>query len=123
MKYVKWTVQILAAFVFAMAGGMKLGMPYDQLITDPNMAWATDFSPMVVKLIGLVELLGALGLILPAVFKTQQKLIPMAAVGLVLTMLGAIATHIMRGEPFVHSAILLVFPLLVAFWRKDLLKS
>jgi uncharacterized membrane protein YphA (DoxX/SURF4 family) len=123
MNYVKWTVQILTALIFIMAGGMKMGMPYEQLSADPNMAWTLDFSPIVVKLIGFVEILGAFGLILPAIFKTQQKLIPIAAAGLALTMIGATAVHVMRGESMMNSLIVLIFPLLVAFFRKDLLKS
>ncbi len=123
MNYVKWTVQILTVLIFIMAGGMKMGVPYEQLSAEPNMAWTLDFSPMVVKLIGFVELLGALGLVLPAIFKKQQKLIPIAAAGLVLTMIGATALHIMRGEPVMNSLVVMIFPLLVAFFRKDLLKN
>ena len=62
------------------------------------MGWTVDFSSPVVKSIGALEILAALGLILPALFDILPVLVPLAALGLVLLMVGAAATHARRGE-------------------------
>lgn len=89
-------VQILTALAFAGAGIMKLTQPKVKLQT--NMGWVEDFSQNQVRLIGLLELLGAIGLILPVLLNILPWLTPIAAAGLVLTMIGAAITHIRRGE-------------------------
>ncbi|GII05532.1 DoxX family protein [Planobispora takensis] len=61
--------------------------------------WVEDFTPARIRLIGAAELLGALGLILPAATGIASILTPLAAAGLALTMLGAAATHARRREP------------------------
>jgi putative oxidoreductase len=96
MNKALWAAQILLGFAFLMAGGMKLVTPYETLAGD--MAWVTHVPAAVVKLIAFLEVLGALGLILPSVLRIKPWLTPLAAAGLVLTMVGAIATHIAIGE-------------------------
>ncbi len=96
MNTVLWIVQGLLAAAFLMAGSNKLMRTKEQL--KPMMAWVEDFSPGTLKVIGALEVLGALGLILPAVTGVVPGLTPVAALGLVLTMLGAAATHARRGE-------------------------
>jgi hypothetical protein len=62
------------------------------------MPWVTGAMGPYVRLIGAVEVLGALGLILPAATRIQPRLTPLAALGLLGVMLGAVATHVSRGE-------------------------
>lgn len=107
-----WIVQILLALAFGMSGFMKLTQPREKLAT--NMGWVNDFAPNIVKTIGGLELLAAIGLILPALTGILPILTPLAAVGLILTMLGASLTHFRRGEMPVI-AINLVLLALAAF--------
>src|SRR5258708_24808788 len=86
-----WIVQILLALAFAMTGLMKLTQPYEQLAK--RMGWVGDFSPSIVRAIGLVEVLGAIGAVLPALAAILPWLTPLAAVRLALNMLDAAATH------------------------------
>ena len=92
-----WVAQVLLAVAFLGSASMKLMTPAAELAT--KMAWASHVPEAGVKLIGVLELLGALGLILPSALRIQPKLTSAAAAGLVLTMIGAAATHIMIGEP------------------------
>ncbi len=112
-----WILQVLLAIAFVGAGLMKLTQPKAKVAE--RMAWANDFSETQLKLIGLVELLGAVGLILPAITRILPILTPLAAVGLVLTMIGAALTHIRRGEmPMViPNLVLLALAAIVAYGR------
>ena len=80
----------------------------------PSAKWVEDFNGDTVKLIGILEVLAAVGLILPAVLDIAPILVPMAALGLVLVMLGATATRIRRRE-FKLMALDLVYVALAAF--------
>jgi zinc transporter ZupT len=91
-----WIVQIVLALGFGMAGVMKVSQPRERLAK--QMGWVNDFAPSTVRLIGVLELLGAIGLILPAATKVLPWLTPVAAGGLVLTMVGAMITHLRRHE-------------------------
>ncbi len=92
MNIALWIVQILLALAFAMAGIMKASQPLDKL--RKMMAWTNDVAPSLVRTVGILELLGALGLILPAITHIWPWLTAVAAVGLVLTMIGAVIVHI-----------------------------
>ncbi|TDB80571.1 DoxX family protein [Micromonospora sp. KC721] len=94
-----WILAGLLAALFLATGGAKLAQPKDKLVTSPNMTWAQDFSPGTIKLIGALEVLAAVGLILPAALDIIPVLVPLAAVGLVLLMVGAAITHARRKEP------------------------
>ncbi|MEZ4590518.1 MAG: DoxX family protein [Chloroflexota bacterium] len=96
MNIALWIVQGLLAIAFLMAGGMKMAQPKEKLAQ--NMAWVEDFSPNTIRIIGLLEVLGAIGLILPWALTILPELTGIAAVGLVLTMIGAAITHVRRGE-------------------------
>jgi|SRR3954454_8868334 hypothetical protein len=119
MNIVLWIVAGLLAAVFAAAGVGKLTQSKEKLAANPNMAWAEAFSPGVIKLIGLLEVLAALGLILPAAFDVVTVLVPLAATGLVLTMIGAVITHGRRKEyqPVVMNIVLLALAAFVAWGR------
>jgi uncharacterized membrane protein YphA (DoxX/SURF4 family) len=112
-----WVVQILLAVAFLGSGLMKLTQPKEKIAT--SMAWAADFSPTAIKLIGLVEVLGALGLVLPAVTGIAPILTPLAAVGLALVMVGAAITHARRGETqmIAVNVVLLLLAAFVAWGR------
>jgi uncharacterized membrane protein YphA (DoxX/SURF4 family) len=117
MNIALWIVQILLALAFAMAGIMKVTQPIDRLET--RMGWVKDVGPRGVRLIGSLEILGAIGLILPAVTGILPWLTPVAAVGFVLTMVGAMITHGRRGEysGIGVNVVLLVLALFVVYGR------
>src|SRR5689334_5124607 len=83
MSYALWLVQIVLAIVFLSAGGMKLVLPIDML------GLPFQLPAMFVRFIGLCEVLGALGLILPGVLRRRTELTPLAALGLTAIMVGA----------------------------------
>lgn len=117
MNTALWIVQILLALAFGMAGIMKLTQPRERL--SKNMGWVNDFSQNNVRLIGLAEALAALGLILPSLTGILPILTPIAALGLVLVMIGAIITHLRRKEYplIVANLVLLVLAAFVAYGR------
>jgi hypothetical protein len=80
---IMWAVQIVLALLFLFAGGMKLEMPA------ATLAQFTGLSGAFMKFIGVAELAGALGLVLPGLFRVKRELTPVAAVGLVAIMSGA----------------------------------
>jgi len=91
MTIALWIVQILLALLFVMAGLMKVSQPVARL--QERMSWAKHAAPWMVRLVGVLEILGAIGLILPKATNILPWLTPVAAIGLVLTMLGAIIAH------------------------------
>jgi len=117
MNTLVWIVQVVLALGFLMAGAMKLTQPRAKL--EPQMGWVEDFTDPQVKGIGLVEVAGALGLVLPGATDIAPILTPLAAAGLVVVMIGAAATHLRRHEPkFVGiNATLLVLASIVAWAR------
>lgn len=117
MEIVLWIVAGLLAAVFLAAGLMKITQPKDKLRS--SQGWVEDFSPGAVKTIGVVEVLGALGLILPAVTGIAPILVPMAAAGLALLMVGAMITHLRRGEKqmVVGNVVLAALAVFVALGR------
>ena len=96
---IAWIVQGLLGAAFLAAGGMKLVKTREALLAEgARMAWVEDFSDTALRGIGVVEVLGAIGVVLPQLTGILPVLTPVAAAGLVLTMLGAAATHVRRGE-------------------------
>lgn len=91
-----WVTQALLAAAFLMGGAMKVMSPIEELAA--QMPWVTGSMGVAVRFIGVVEVLGALGLILPAATRIQPKLTPLAALGLFVVMVLAMITHISRGE-------------------------
>ena len=117
MNVAVWIVQILLALAFGAAGIMKITQPREKLAT--NLKWVEDFAPNTVKGIGTLELLAAIGLILPFLTGLLPVLTPLAAVGLILVMVGAIVTHIRRGESpmVIVNLVLLILAAFVAYGR------
>jgi uncharacterized membrane protein YphA (DoxX/SURF4 family) len=118
MNLALWIIAIVLAVAFAASGMMKQFVPKDKLVTS-GQGWAQDFSPTSIRLIGLAEILGAIGLVLPAAVHIAPILVPVAAVGLALVMVGAAAVHARRKEaPMVAiNAVLLVLAVVVAWGR------
>ncbi len=98
MSILAWILSGMLAATFLGAGLAKLATPYDKLVTNPRMGWATDFSGQTVKIIGTLEVLGAIGVILPWLTGIAPVLTSIAALGLGGVMIGALVTHSRRGE-------------------------
>ncbi len=97
MNIALWIVAGLLAAAFAAAGIMKLTQPKEKLAAS-GLGWTEDFSAGAVKALGALEVLAAVGLILPAALDILPVLVPLAALGLVLLMAGAVLTHARRKE-------------------------
>lgn len=117
MDIALWIAQILLALVLLGAGAAKLSQPKEKL--EARMAWATDFSQPVIRVIGTAEVLGALGLVLPAATGIVPVLTPLAATGLALIQLGAVVTHARRRElPMIAvNAVLIAIAAFIAWGR------
>ena len=120
MTYALWIVQALLALLFLFAGGTKLVLPPDVLASmgSPNQI---PLPGWFVRFIGVAEVLGALGLLLPGLLRVKPGLTPLAAVGLVIIMIGATALT-MAADGFAAGVVPLVVGLLAAFvaygrWR------
>jgi uncharacterized membrane protein YphA (DoxX/SURF4 family) len=113
-----WTAQLLLAAIFLATGLTKLTQPRAQLAAGP-MSWAADVGDVEFRAVGLLEILGALGLVLPGALGIAPLLTPLAAVGLALIMIGAIATHVRMGETdrLAVPVLLLVLTIFVAVER------
>jgi DoxX-like family len=92
-----WIVAALLAALFLVTGLTKITQPRLKMAEGP-MEWAADVTDGQFRTVGVLELLGAAGLILPAVLGIASTLVPLAAIGLALTMVGAIVTHLRLGE-------------------------
>ncbi len=117
MNIVLWVLQILLALAFLGAGIMKVSQPIANL--KKNMSWVEAAPVGAVRTIGVLEILGALGLILPAVTHILTWLTPVAAIGLVLTMIGAMILHIRLKETnrLVAPIVLLILALIIVYGR------
>lgn len=99
MNTTTWIVQGLLALAMLGAGGMKLAKSREALLSSgPSMAWAEDFSDGGVKLIGLLEVAGAVGLVLPWALNVAPVLTPVAGIGVALLLIGAATVHLRRHE-------------------------
>ena len=113
--------QGLLAAVFALTGGAKLLLPKQTL--QKRMHWAVSGPRWRIKLLGLAEVLGGVGLVVPGATGIAQALTPMAALCLAVLMAGAIATHRRLGERVLPAVIVGTLCLLVGVGRSPLLLS
>lgn len=117
MDIALWIVTGLLAAAYLAAGLMKTFTPKQKL--QKNLPWVEDFPPGTVRFIGIVEMLGAIGLVLPWLTGIAAVLTPIAATGLVIVQILAIVVHLRRVErknlPF--NAFLLLAALFVAIFR------
>ena len=100
MNIALWILQGFLATIFLIAGGIKVIKSKDELkaLGGEKMNWVDSTSAISVKLIGTLEVLAAIGLILPQLTGIMPGLVPLAALGLVSTMIGAMIIHQLRGE-------------------------
>jgi uncharacterized membrane protein YphA (DoxX/SURF4 family) len=93
---VLWLLQIVLALAFLALGLLMVTRSRERLLRVAG--WVEDFPEWVVTTIGVLELLGAVGVVLPGVLGVAGVLVPVAALGLVVLLIGAIVTHLLRGE-------------------------
>lgn len=117
MDLLLWILQAALAALFGAAGVMTSTQPKDKL--EPKLPWTADFSAHAVRFIGLTELAGALGLVLPAATGLVPILTPLAATALALLMVLAALTHLRRKEPtaIALNAVLLIAAAVIAWGR------
>ena|ERR1041385_7663687 len=112
-------VQVFLVVGFTVGALVKLIVPYAQYTKLPGQQWANDFKPWHVKLIGVLEVSGGVGLFVPLFLPTLTMLTPLAGVGIALYMSGAIATHLRRDEypNIVGNLVFLGLALFVAYGK------
>jgi DoxX-like family len=116
MNVIIWIIQGLLSLAFFMAGFIKIIMPKDKLKEEIG-GWVDDYKVPQLKILGLTEILAGFGLILPMLFDILPVLTPIAACGLVFTMIGAAQTHFKRKESIITNVVLLVLALFVIIGR------
>jgi uncharacterized membrane protein YphA (DoxX/SURF4 family) len=89
MNIALWIVQVLLALIFLFTGGMKLILPIEEMTKDIAMPG------LFLRFIGVCEILGGIGVVLPWLLRIRPGLTPLAAAGLVIIMIGAVVTTIM----------------------------
>ena len=119
MNALAWILAGLLAALYLTAGTTKLLKPKDQLLAQGNMNWVEDLDGGQLKALAALEILGALGLVLPWALDVAPVLTPLAAAGLDHRQAGAIRTHLRRGEKQVLplNVVLLVVAAVVAVLR------
>ena len=112
LRIALWVAQVVLFLVFAVTGLVKITMPIAQVA--PVMEWVTDVPPALVRFIGVAELAGAVGVLLPALTRVRPDLAPLAALGITIVMALATVVHLTRGEA-TRAAVPLVLGALAAF--------
>ncbi|MFT2815456.1 DoxX family protein [Leifsonia sp. A12D58] len=102
-----WIINGLLAVAYLGAGLMKASRPKSALAAS-GMGWVEDFSPASVRLIGLSEVLGAIGLVLPLLLGVAPVLTPIASTALTIVMIGAVVVHARRKENATPSIVLAI---------------
>lgn len=102
MTWMLWTVRGLLAALFLFAGGMKLVTPADILAAQSGLSGG------FLQFIGICEVLGAFGLVLPGLFHIREELTPVAALGLVIIMVGATVMSVVQGGALMGVAPLVI---------------
>jgi uncharacterized membrane protein YphA (DoxX/SURF4 family) len=113
MNIVLWIIQVLLALLFLFAGGTKLVLPIDVLTAmgSPNQV---HLPGLLIRFIGVCEVLGGLGLILPGLLRIKTGLTSLAAAGLVIIMIGAVVLTAI-GDGIAPAMFPLVVGLLLVF--------
>ncbi len=107
-----WTAQLLLAAAYGLFGSMKATQPLDQLAV--MMKWIPDFPPLFVRALGVVEVLGAIGLILPSLTRIHPRLTVIAALSILVHQFCAVTLHASKGE-FSVLGLNIILILLAAF--------
>jgi uncharacterized membrane protein YphA (DoxX/SURF4 family) len=118
MNIVLWILQVLLCLLFLFAGGSKLVMSAEAL-SQPQTPNQVMLPVAFIRFIGVCEFLGGLGLLLPGLFRTQQFLTPLAALGLAIIMIGAVVFTVIGGaiSVAVVNFVILLLLLFVAYGR------
>ncbi|WP_306052931.1 DoxX family protein [Natronococcus wangiae] len=103
-NYTLWTVQGLLALLFLFTGGMKLVTPIEVMTAQMPVP----LPGLFIRFIGVAEVLGAIGLVIPGLLHIRENLTPLAAAGLVVITIGATALTLVGGD-----IVLALIPLLV----------
>lgn len=113
-------IQVVLGFLGTVGGLFKLILPYAKYSNIPAVAWSKDFKPEHIRLIGVLEVSGGIGLIVPLFLPSLTMLTPLAAVGIALYMAGAMATHLRRSEypHMVGNLIVFLIPALFVAYGK-----
>ena len=117
MNTLYWIIQVVLAVMFGLAGAVKATQPIDKLA--PNMPWVNDYPVQTVRYVGIAELLGAVGLILPYATGILPWLTGLAGLGLAAIMVMAGLYHYRKGEKqaIIINAVLFILALEVALYR------
>ena len=112
-----WTLQVILALMFLLVGGMKLILPIQALLAQMPLP----LPELFIRFIGTAEVAGALGLILPGLLRIRPALTPLAALGLVLDMIGATAYNLISGQigAAVTTVVLGLIFLAIAYGRRS----
>ncbi len=113
MTIALWVATATLAVLFVLAGTMKVVTPHARVGENERMAWVEEVSPGQLKGIGALEVLGALGMVLPAATGVAPWLTPVAAFGLAVMMAVAVALHLRRRESLNPSLTLGVVAVLI----------
>lgn len=111
-----WVAQVLLALAFGMAGFMKITLPVEELAKN-GMSFVNNYAVGTVRFIGISEVLGALGLILPAALRIKPFLTPLAALGIAIIMVLATNYQVTHSEPFIPTIILFLLASFVTWGR------
>ena len=113
MNVTLWIIQALLALIYLFTGGMKLVLPLEA------MKAPVDMPGWFLRFIGVAEVLGALGLVLPGILKIRPTLTPLAAAGLVIIMIGATVMSLGAGMvgPALVSTVVGILAAFVAYGR------
>lgn len=122
MNIALWVVQIFLALLFIMAGAQKLTQSREALIEGSFTGYAADYSSGFLKVLGVLEILGGLGVILPYATGIWPRLTPLAAMGLAIIMAGATNVRLRRGEPqmAIGTVVFLLMAVFVVYGRYTL---
>jgi hypothetical protein len=123
MDTVTTVIQVVLTLIFTAGGLTKLTLPYARFTKLPFQAWANEFKPQHIRLIGVLEVCAAVSMLVPLFLHSLTMLMPLAAVGMALVMSGAMATHLRRSEyvnmvgnvTWLGLALLLAYSKLVGF--------
>ncbi|MCH8299972.1 MAG: DoxX family protein [Candidatus Marinimicrobia bacterium] len=119
MKIALWIAHILLIFMFGMTGYMKAFTPIEELAS--RMDWVTSVPVWIVRLAAVSELSAVLALIAIPLIKRYTFLVPLAAAGLTLIMVGSLFVHVPRGEPFIFNLVIGGVAAFVAWGRWKLM--
>jgi uncharacterized membrane protein YphA (DoxX/SURF4 family) len=112
-----WTIQVIFALMFLLVGGIKLILPIQVLVAQMPMP----LPGLFVRFIGFAEVAGGLGLILPGLLRMRPMLTPLAALGLMLDMIGATTYNLISGQTgsAVETVVLGLVCVAVAYGRRS----